>query len=227
MVDLRLFAILLAAGSMGATAMAETSVINGNQPVIQGSGRIVRQGRPIGAFNAIELTGATDVEVRLGSAPSLTLEADDNLLPLLTSEVRRGTLVLGSRGSFRTNHSLRAYVTVPDLRDVHSMGSGDVTLLGVANSALNLTIQGSGDMRAMGRTGHLQAVLQGSGDFNLRDLYVRDASVGVMGSGDATVRVSGSLDASAQGSGDIRYIGHPSALSVHTGGTGDVASIGG
>ena len=217
----------LAAALLPATASAETSVINGHWPVIQGSGRIVRQVRPIGSFTTVELDDSTDLEVRLGTTPSLTVEADDNLLPLLTTEVHGDTLVLASHGSYRTQRTPRVWLTVPDLREVRVRGSGDVRLAGVANAGLTLNIEGSGDVEAVGRTGMLDATIAGSGDFKLRGLYARNARVRIMGSGDATVAVSGGLDADVSGSGDIRYVGRPAWLSVRKGGSGSVSQIGG
>jgi hypothetical protein len=216
-----------AAALLPSAALAGTSVINGDWPVIQGSGRIVRQVRPVAPFTSVELDDSTDLEVRLGSTRSLTVEADDNLLPLLTTEVRGDTLVVASHGSYRTQRTPRVWLTVPDLREVRVLGSGDVRLVGVANAGLSLNIEGSGDVEAVGRTGMLDATIEGSGDFKLRGLYARNARVRIMGSGDATVAVSGALDANVSGSGDVRYIGHPSWISVRKDGSGSVSQIGG
>lgn len=227
MASRKLLALATLASVSASAGLAETSVNDGRQPVVQGSGHIVRQVRPIGAASAIELAGATNAQVRLGAAPSLVIEADDNLMPLLTTEMRGNTLVVGSRGSYRTNHSPRVYVTLPDVREIRSSGSGDVDLLGVANAGLTLSIRGSGDMKVTGRTGRLDATVEGSGDLDLRQLAAEDARVGVMGSGNASVRVAHALDASAFGSGDVYYLGRPAALSVHAGGTGRILPVGG
>lgn len=216
-----------AAALLPSAAAAGTSVINGHWPIIEGSGRIVRQARPVAPFTSIVLEDSSNVDVRLGTTRSLTVEADDNILPLLTTEVRGGTLVLASHGSYRTQHSPRVWLTVPDLREVRLLGSGNVKLVGVSNAGLRLNIEGSGDVEALGRTDMLDATVEGSGDFNLRGLYARNARVQIMGSGDATVAVSGGLDANISGSGDIRYVGRPASLSVRKGGSGSVSQIGG
>jgi len=217
----------LAAAFLPSAAVAGTSVINGHWPVIEGSGRIVQQVRPVGPFTSVELDDSSNVDVRLGTTRSLTVEADDNLLPLLTTEVRGNTLVLASHGSYRTQHTPRVWLTVPDLREVRLLGSGNVKLVGVANAGLTLNIEGSGDVEAVGRTEMLNATIAGSGDFRLRGLYARNARVHIMGSGDATVAVSGGLDANVSGSGDIHYVGRPASLSVRKGGSGSVSQIGG
>ena len=224
---IRLFAIALAATAAPLPVLGETTVINDHQPLVEGSGRIVSQARPITAVSRVELGGAGTLDVRLGSAPSLTIQADDNVLPVLTSEIRGNTLVLGSRGSYRTRTSPHYYLTVPDLKELRSSGSGSVVLLGVANSGLALNINGSGSMRASGHTDRLEAEVMGSGNFDLQNLAAGDARLGIMGSGNATVMVKGALDVSTFGSGNVRYIGRPTSLSVHTGGSGRVSPVNG
>ena len=100
------------------------SVSHNGQPVVTGSGRIVAQQRNVGNFNRVELKGSGNAQIRLGAAPSLTVQADDNLLPLLISRVENGTLVLESRGSYRTRTTPRYTITVPNLDYVATSGSG-------------------------------------------------------------------------------------------------------
>jgi hypothetical protein len=196
----------------GLAAQNWTSVTYNNMPVVQGSGRVIRQNRAVAPFQRIEMMGAEVVDVRLGARPSVIIEADDNVLPLLTSEVRNGTLKLGSRGSYRIRGPVRVWVTMPNLESFVSSGSGDVRIHGVNNARLKLTINGSGSMQATGRTGALDLNVNGSGRAQLAGLAARDASVGLHGSGDATVRASGQLDARVIGSGNLRYVGRPASL---------------
>jgi hypothetical protein len=220
-----LIAAMLALGtaSVGsAEGSGWVNVQNDRYPTVEGSGRIVAQNRAVAPFNRIELQGAADADIQLGRSQSVTVQADDNLLPMLTSEVRGGTLILGSRGSFRTRRTPHARITVPNLAAVETNGSGDVILTEVANRQLQLASRGSGNIRASGRTGALDLKLQGSGDANLAALDAGEGTVGVFGSGDAVVRVSGRLDASAFGSGNVHYIGRPASLAVRKGGSGDV-----
>ena len=196
----------------GLAAQNWTSVTYNNMPMVQGSGRVVRQNRPVGRFQRIEMLGAEIVEVRLGARPSVVIAADDNVLPLLTSEVRNGTLTLGNRGSYRMRGPVRVWVTTPDIESFVSSGSGDVTIHGVNNARLALAIRGSGNMRATGRTGALELNIYGSGRAQLAGLAARNVNAGLYGSGDATVRATGQLDARVIGSGNLRYVGRPARV---------------
>lgn len=198
------------------------SVSHGREPMVTGSGRIVTQSRPVGNFHRVEIKGSTNIKVRLGAAPSVSLRADDNLLPYLTSEVRNGTLILDSRGSFRTKTTPLAVISVPNLDYVHISGSGNAAVAGVNNRSLEMLVQGSGDIRATGRTGNVKATIQGSGNADLRGLAAGRADVSVMGSGNVWIDTNGAVRARSFGSGNVYVLGRPATLDQQRAGSGRV-----
>ncbi|MFC7537152.1 head GIN domain-containing protein [Sphingomonas sp. GCM10030256] len=208
----------------GALHLPAASVIAvGRGPAVVGSGRIVSQRRPVGNFRTIEVRDAADVAVRVGPRQSLVVTTDDNLLPLIRSQIRnRDKLVVESVGSYRTARAPRITITVPRLAAFALRGSGDAVIEGVNGDSLALAIAGSGDIRARGRTGSLSVAINGSGDVDARQLVSRNAAVVISGSGDATVRASGALTGVTQGSGTVNYIGRPAMISVRTAGAGSV-----
>jgi hypothetical protein len=54
--------------------------------VVNGSGQTKSETRTVSGFTGIELSGTGEVTIEQGDAESLTVEADDNVLPALTSE---------------------------------------------------------------------------------------------------------------------------------------------
>lgn len=199
-----------------------TSVQHNDSPQITGSGRVIRQARQISAAQAVELSGAADVEVRVGPAPSLVVEADDNLLPLFTSEVRGGTLKLASKGSYRTRNTPRFFVTLPSINSLQTSGSGDAVVIDARSSSLALGLKGSGNIRASGSAGLLDASIHGSGNLDLRQLAAGDAKLAIYGSGEITAAPRGKVEAITFGSGDIDLLSRPASLEVRRGGSGSV-----
>lgn len=200
-----------------------TTVNYNRMPMIVGSGRVVRQERAVSRFDRVETRGAEVVEVRFGPRPSLVVAADDNILPLLKTEVSDGTLKIESRGSYRIRGPVRVWITTPNLQSFQTMGSGDVTIHGVSNPRLALAIHGSGDMRATGRTGELDVDIYGSGNAQLAGLAAQNAAASVYGSGNVTVRASGQLNARVMGSGNVQYVGRPAALRAQRMGSGRIS----
>ena len=209
----------------GVVAQSWTTVTTNHMPIVEGSGHVIQQGRAVGNFNAVETRGSEDVEVRFGPKASVVIAADDNILPLLTTRVSGGTLKIESRGSFRMRGPIRVWITVPNLDSFTTSGSGDVVLHDVNNGRLTLTMNGSGNMTANGRTGGLDLALNGSGRAQLANLSATDVTARISGSGSARVNARRQLDAQVFGSGTVYYVGKPADVrSAHFGSGRVVAS---
>lgn len=210
-----------------ATGFAQgwTSVNVGRGQAVTGNGQYVTQTRPISDFREIEAKGASDVVVRVGPAPSLTITADSNILQQFTNEIRGQKLVLDTRGSYRTRRSPRIVVTVPALDAAALSGSGNVRIEGMTGQSIALALNGSGNMTASGRASSLAVAINGSGNADARALPASNAHVAISGSGNATVATSGPLAGAISGSGNIRYVGRPSSISVVRNGSGGVVPV--
>jgi len=200
--------------------------------IIRGSGNLVTESRNVSDFDRVDLSGSGEVVIIQGEEESLTVEADDNIMPYVTTEVRGGTLQLaldaeGARSISPTR--LRFTVGVKDLAGLEVSGSGSATSTGIDTERLDIDVSGSGDVRIDSLAAEAVGVqLSGSGDVELRgevtrqdidingsgkyiagDLGSQTATVAVSGSGDATVWVTESLDAHIGGSGSVNYYGTP------------------
>lgn len=190
----------------------------------RGSGVKASQARQVDSFSRIDLRGSSDVEIRQGEETAVLVEADDNLLDLIATDVRGGALVISSRRPYSSRLGVRVHVTTPELSAVSIAGSGDITIDGLTSPALQITVQGSGDVAATGEVDRLQVRIMGSGDVELFDLVAREAKISIAGSGDAELQVTEALDAVVQGSGDIVYRGHPQKVKRRVHGSGDIVS---
>jgi hypothetical protein len=193
-------------------------------------GPTVSSVRSVAPFERLDLQGSPDVDVRIGDRTSVIVRGAKEDVAQVHTVVRDGTLVVdrddhdgGPTLDLGGTH-LRVEVVVPRLTAAQIHGSGDVDLdLGDASaSALDLAVQGSGDVSAIGTVRTLRAVVQGSGDLDLDDLRATQADVAIQGSGDANLRVDRTLHATIDGSGDIEYAGDPQVTSdLH--GSGDLS----
>lgn len=192
-------------------------------------GPSVSQTRAVAPFERISVHGSTDVDVRLGQRASVVVRGGKDTVDEVRTDVRDGTLVIerDDRDTLTLDgQRLRVEVVVPRLASGEVDGSGDLDVdLGAEPlEALELSIQGSGDVTASGRVRKLQAAVNGSGDLHLDDLRAADAAVSIEGSGDADVRVDRALRATIAGSGDIAYAGDPQIRS-DVEGSGDLSRI--
>ena len=82
-------ALAFAVPATGALA-AGSSWFGGDE--VKGSGVAKTQTRNVGQFTGVDLSLPANTEVRIGATEGVTIEADDNLLPMIETVVERGML---------------------------------------------------------------------------------------------------------------------------------------
>ena len=189
----------------------------------KGSGNVVDDTRSVSGFSRISVGGNAKVVVDQDGSESLTISAEDNLLPFLTSQVRGDTLELGIQTdvSIRPTRDIVYHITVKELRGLSISGSGDVDLRNVDTDELAIEVDGSGEITAAGRAGTQTISVSGSGNYHANDLESSVTVIDIAGSGSAQVSASQSLDVTISGSGDIEYSGDPS-VKKRISGSGEV-----
>ena len=177
--------------------------------VVTGSGRPATENRAVSGFTRIDLSGNGEVDIAQGDQEALTVEADDNVLPALTSTVADGTLTLGVKPgtSVRSTTPIRYRVTVKDLAGVSLSGSGTIRSTGMQLRSLRVDVSGSGTVVLSGSAGDQDIRLSGSGRYEAADLSSEKVAVDISGSGDVVVSVSQELRVDISGSGSVTYSG--------------------
>ncbi len=208
-----------------------------------GSGVAASEGRKIDEIDAIVLDSAADVVVTVGGEPQLRIEADDNLLPIITAKVEGKTLTIAATENYSTRLGVKINVTCPSLRSVVLNGAGDITTNEVTGDELELTIHGSGNIwtapsvrhltakihgsgnvKAKGSADRLDATVTGSGNLDLEGIVAKSAAAAVSGAGNAMVHATDTLEADVSGSGNISYLGNPT-VTQSVSGSGRISSL--
>src|SRR5436190_11155416 len=109
---------------------------------IAGSGVRKTEKRDLKSFNAIDTAGAYEIDVTCQKPASFEIEADDNILPLIKTEVRDGILVVTSDQQYHSSKSPVLRITLPDLASVISRGAGNVKIADASSN--DLKIQSTG-----------------------------------------------------------------------------------
>lgn len=196
--------------------------VNAGGPMVVGSGTVTSEVRPVQKFTAIRFDGVGHLVIERAGTESLTVTADDNLLPLYTSEVKDGTLHLSTAPEKSFTGKLPVYaVSIGDLRRLDLNGSGDTSATKLEGDTLSISLAGSGSAKLAGQAAALTIALNGSGSADAAALAVKRAKVNVNGSGGVTVNASDELDARVNGSGIILYMGAPK-LTANVAGSGSI-----
>src|ERR1035438_7091589 len=96
----------------------------------RGSGNVIKQERTVTAFNAIRISGAFDLILSQGNTQSVTVEADDNLMPIIKTEVKGDELIIENTKPIHESHTLKVYVTVKELKKIDLSGAVDMETTG-------------------------------------------------------------------------------------------------
>jgi hypothetical protein len=199
----------LAAGALLAGCIYVSGSCDGG-PAVEGSGHAGSESRSLSDFHRVEIRGSVDVVAHVGGAQTVRVEADDNLIPHITTVVRDGTLVVAMEsGSYRFHKHPQVTVDLPLLDSASISGSADIEASGLRGPAFKATISGSGNVRGSGEVDRLEVAIEGSGNVRLYDLRARSASINIEGSGNVQLYAAENLSIKIDGSGDVRYRGEP------------------
>jgi hypothetical protein len=210
---------------------------------IVGSGWLETERRSVPSFTAIEVEGSGNVILSQGLLQSVSVESDDNILPVIKTEVIGNVLHLGFERGTRISRmtKLEFRITIAEITGITISGSGDVradTTLRSDRLSLDIRgsggiesdidagrlacgISGSGDIDVRGRAERLAVTINGSGSVRASELRSAEVEVSINGSGSSSVNASDSLTADLSGSGSVEYRGDPK-MTLKASGSGSV-----
>jgi hypothetical protein len=172
---------------------------------------VASESRDVGGFDEVELRGLGNLSIEQTGGESLTVEAEEDVLPKLATEVVNDRLIIGPKPgtTVRTNEPINYEMTVEALNALEVSGSGDVEAEGIETDSLAVTVGGAGNVKADGEADQQEVNISGFGVYRAKDLESREAKVSVAGAGSAIVNASEELDADVGGAGSVEYVGDP------------------
>jgi len=176
---------------------------------VRGSGVRKTEKRDLPAFTSIETSGAFEVEVVCQKPASLEIEADDNLVPLMKTEVRGGVLYVSSTKNYSTSGGIVLRITVPDLESVKSTGAGKFHVTDVKNDHFEIRSTGAAQIVAAGQSKSVRIESTGAGKVDAHNLRAATAEVKVTGAAGVEVNATDELDVTVSGAGRVIYGGNP------------------
>ena len=221
-----------------------------NWETITGNGNIKKESRQLSGYSGISLNGSMNVEIAYGNSESISVEADENLLPYIETKVEDGILVVKAKDkvNLKSRSKLVIYASATKLTTLNVMGSGNITgtgnftnsgktKIGVMGSGnvnvgidqfneTKISISGSGNVVLKGNsTNNIDANISGSGNIDCIGLSCNDVFAHVSGSGNIKVYANKSIDAKVSGSGNVYYKGSASNVNMKSSGSGKIIKV--
>jgi hypothetical protein len=196
---------------------------------IVGKGEILTENRKVKSFDAIEISSAFDIELTQGNTESLVIEAQENVMEHVRTEVIGNTLKIYIKGNLRKVKDLKAIISFKMIDRIELSGACDLQsmnkfelkdleldLSGATEVNLNLdatTIRvdasGASEIHMDGNAMELELDISGASEINTLDLVVEDVFVDASGASDVKVFAKRELRVDASGATSVRYKGSP------------------
>jgi hypothetical protein len=197
---------------------------------IEGSGIRDVDTRDLPAFDRIDAEGTGQLAVAIDGVARDTIavevEGDDNLVPLVSTAVIDGELVIRLETDTPLDETipLRLRVTMPALTRLRSSDSIDVRVAGLSGESFVLASTGSSDVTLAGAIDWLEIDSSDSADVHARELSATDAAVTASDTSDVEVCTHESLTVEASGSSDVTYYCSPTSIERHVSDSADVTA---
>ncbi len=188
----------------------------------KGSGVAGSEVRDAREFKGVEVGGIFEVEITAGKDFYVQVEADDNLLQYVKTEVRGGILRIETTKRISSQTPLRILVSAPDIEMVDVSGVSKVSLKGISNPALHLETSGASKVSISGETAVFTVGVSGASKIDAEGLKTKDAKIKASGASHVSVAVSEKLFAKASGASKIGYVGNPASVEENTSGASKV-----
>jgi Putative auto-transporter adhesin, head GIN domain len=224
-----------------------TGMAQWNWEKIEGNGQLKKETRSIGEFSSIGSSGSWDVMVAYGTTNSIQVEADENLIPYIVTEVEGNKLSIHSKKNtnLRSRNKIVVYVTMSNLTGLSLSGSGSVmgegkfssdgplqvSISGSGNIKMGfnsaksviMSIAGSGNIQLAGKAENAEVSISGSGNADCGNLQVDKVNARISGSGNVKIFANNSVKANISGSGSVVYKGPANDIESHTAGSGRIS----
>jgi hypothetical protein len=212
--------LLALALALGACKHIEKMTGGGGQVVGSGVSKVEKRNVP--AFTSVDLSGAFEVEITAQKDLSVELEGDDNILPLIKTEVKNGVLTVGNSESISTKSKLRLKISVPTLDGISASGASDIVASGVKSDNFRIDTSGASNLQISGETKALEVEMSGAGEVDAKDFRAQKVNITSSGAAHADVYASEELTASVSGAGNVNYYGDPKVFNEDRSGAGTI-----
>ncbi len=211
---------------------------NLNLNIQSGSGNVIREDRLVSGFDKLSLSGIGDVTLTQGNEDALAIEAEDNVLSNIKTEVRDGTLFISyEKKSVVPTKPIKFYLTMRNISELQTLGvsnihsdsiqadrlnvgisgTGNVNINNLTANRAAINVSGAGNFKADGQVNDIKVTLSGAGNYEGKDLRSMNADVTITGLGRVVVWATDNLDIIISGGGGVEYYGNPQVSKNITG----------
>jgi len=176
---------------------------------VAGSGKRVTQKRDVPAFTSINTQGAFNIAVVCQKPVALELEADDNLVPLVSTEVSNNILYVKGLQNFSVSEPIALKISVPNLDGLSISGAGTLEISDMKNDRFEIDSSGAPTIKVSGNTKVVDIDTAGAAKIDTHNLHAARAVVDSKGVSKVDLAATDQLDVKISGPSRVTYVGDP------------------
>ena len=176
---------------------------------VTGEGPIQRETRQVDAFSRIEVSAGIGVTVRMSQTRSLEVRAQENILPLIATDVEEDTLRIRSTRSYSATEGVEVTVATPTVGGISMSGGSQGHVDGLETEHLDLDLSGGAGLTVTGAASTVTLGASGGSRAELRNLSATAITLDVSGGSTVTVHPSDQVSGSASGESRVIVLGDP------------------
>lgn len=197
-------------------------------PVNQDAANLVKETREMKNFTGLEIGGAFTVYLQQGQKEAVTVEANQEDIAEVVTEVTGKALKIYMKQGWRgKNRPVKIYIDFLQLESMDLSGAVEVEsrnrlnfeglALEVSGAAeismafeaarLDATFSGASDVEFSGTVDQGRIEISGAAEFDAEGLTFRNLDAEISGAGNARLNVTGELNIDASGASSVRHKG--------------------
>lgn len=209
----------------------------------RGNGNVVTEERSVSEdFTEVKASAGMDVFLTEGSENKIVVEADENLLPLIKTEVKDGKLTITTSGNIGFYKSKKVYVTYKELNDITASSGAEI----IGNSVIRserLSLQSSSgaeikvevfskelsaktssgaDIEVSGKASSFNAQASSGSELDAAKLQTINCIAKASSGANISVNVKENLETNVSSGADINYYGNPVSVNSNRSSSGSV-----
>jgi len=211
---------------------------------IRGNGNVISEERSINSdFDAIKVQQGIKLYLTQGNQTELSIEADENILDLLITEVKNNELKIYFDKNVYRAKSRKVYLTTNSISkirtssgasvksentlqvsslDIDASSGSSIKMYVNANEVSSESSSGA-DIDLYGKTEQFSANASSGSHIDANELEAVDVYAKVSSGANIDVNVTGKLTANASSGGDIDFEGNPTKVNKDTSSGGSVS----
>lgn len=196
---------------------------------LKGNGNVVSSDRSLNGFNKVDVKGAFEVIIVKSNTYNVKIEADENLMDNIKTEVKDGKIFISNIKSICGSNELKLTLYMPELNAINCSGASvvksndnfksekfEIKSSGASEIIVNIDTKllisrysGASSIKLIGKADTHALESTGASSLKATDLIVKKYAIDSRGASDCKINVTEELAVTSSGASEIKYLGEP------------------